>query len=641
MDIFQPSAMDAGGDSGIISLIESLSMLRTLVVPEATVLSERELCTHAAHTCIGHRDLECCALYLQRDPALECLAHVRRDLEHPGSPSAGLAALAARACATRMIQGGSDETHASLLAAPLTGSTRVHGVLVVGHPTSGRYSCWHERLLQLVCDVLVQMLEHGRLVRGQRDTIAARTRALNHCDASLDAERRRRSAAESALARESQLRDHLARRDPLTGLLNRAAFESELARLLAQPAATGGGRALLHIDIDRFRVINDAAGQAAGDQLIRLLAGLLREHFAAATLLGRLGNDEFAILVEGAGAERVEHLAESLCDAVDDFQFSFRGYRFVISLSVGVAEYHDGDSGEQLLRKAYSACLSTQEVGGGNIHLYREHDGKLKRRSHEAQALSQLVRALEEDRLELFSQPIVANARAPQAAAEPINYEILLRLKGEDGDLIPPGQFLPIAERYGLSVKLDRWVVRSVLQTLAEHAERFDRFGYVTINLSGHSLGSRGFLDYVIEQLRHFATAPGKICFEVTETVAISDLQAARRFIAGLKSLGCCFALDDFGSGYASYLYLRDLEVDFLKIDGEFVQGIATDSANLALIRSINDIGKILGKRTIAEHVENDATLALLEEIGIDLMQGYFIGRPEPLRNILEPSRSH
>ncbi|WP_190287882.1 bifunctional diguanylate cyclase/phosphodiesterase [Marichromatium sp. AB31] len=641
MDIFQPSAMDAGGDSGILSLIESLSMLRSLVVPDATALDEPELCAHAARACVTHRDLECCALYLQHDRALVCTAHVRRDPDDADAPGAALDELAARVIADGEVLRGASEVHGSLLAAPLAAAGRVQGVLVVGHPAAGRYSRWHERLLQLVCDVLTQTLEHGRLVRGQREAIAERSRALSHCDASLDAERRRRSAAESALVRESRLRDRLARLDTLTGLLNRAAFESELARALGRVAPGSGGRALIHVDIDRFRVINDAAGQAAGDQLIRVLAELLREHFAGASLLGRLGNDEFGILLEGRAADRVETLAESLCDAVDDFQFSFRGYRFVISLSIGVAEYRDGDSGEQLLRKAYSACLSTQEVGGGNVRLYREHDGKLKRRNNEAHALSRLVRALEEDRLELFSQPIVANARAPQAAAEPINYEILLRLKGEDGDLISPGQFLPIAERYGLSVKLDRWVVRSVLQTLAEHAERFDRFGYVTINLSGHSLGSRGFLDYVLEQLRHFATTPGKICFEVTETVAISDLQAARRFIAGLKSRGCRFALDDFGSGYASYLYLRDLEVDFLKIDGEFVQGIATDSANLALIRSINDIGKILGKRTIAEHVENDATLALLEEIGIDFVQGYFIGRPEPLRNILEPERSH
>jgi diguanylate cyclase (GGDEF)-like protein/PAS domain S-box-containing protein len=417
--------------------------------------------------------------------------------------------------------------------------------------------------------------------------------------------------------------------DALTGLVNRAEFERRLRRALEAARAEGSRHALCYLDLDQFKLVNDTCGHVAGDELLRQLGGLLREQVRQRDTLARLGGDEFGVLIEDCTLPDALRVAGALRGAVESYRFLWEDRSFSVGVSIGLVPI-DASSGDfgSVLSAADAACYIAKEQGRNRVHAYQGDDAEMARRHGEMQWAARLPQALEQGRLLLYAQRIV-----PLGAGEDDtgHYEVLLRMRGEAGEVILPQAFLPAAERYGLSPKLDRWVVSAVLRGLAASPRRLETLRLCSINLSGHSLGDDGFLAFVVEQLAQSRVPPEKVCFEITETLAIANLSHATQFIKALKAAGCRFALDDFGSGLSSFAYLQNLPVDYLKIDGQFVRDVAGGGVGYAIVKSINEIGHVMGKQTIAEFVEDAATLERLREIGVDYAQGFLLGHPQPI----------
>jgi diguanylate cyclase (GGDEF)-like protein/PAS domain S-box-containing protein len=422
---------------------------------------------------------------------------------------------------------------------------------------------------------------------------------------------------------------YAAAHDALTGLINRREFEHRMRRVLQTARSERTENALCYLDLDQFKLVNDTCGHVAGDELLRQISHLLEASVRQRDTLARLGGDEFGLLMEHCSLDEASRVAEGLIRSVADFRFVWEDKGFNIGVSIGLVPVNEA-SGRfgRLLSAADAACYMAKEQGRNRMHIYQEDDTELTRRHGEMQWAARLPRALEEDRFLLYIQPIV-----PVIAndAEVMCYEALLRMQNEKREIVSPGAFLPACERYNLAIKIDRWVIHTLFEWLAKHWSLWFDLPSFSINLSGLSLGDEAFLCYVTEQFKEFDIPGDKICFEITETVAISNLVEARSFIKTLKRIGSRFALDDFGSGLSSFAYLKQLPVDLLKIDGLFVRDILSDSIDLALVKSIHDIGKIMGKQTIAEFVESPAILSKLRDIGVDYAQGYAIGRPRPI----------
>ena len=316
----------------------------------------------------------------------------------------------------------------------------------------------------------------------------------------------------------------------------------------------------------------------------------------------------------------------------------WEGKGFRVGVSIGLVPITEAsESLSAVLRAADSACYAAKETGRNRIHLYHEDDAELARRRGEMQTVGQINRALEDGRFHLFFQPILpisGNCR------KGVHYELQLRMSDDDGRIVLPGDFLPAAERYNLSTKLDHWVISTAMKWLADHPDHLQQLSLCTINLSGLSLGDNEFLAFVTRTFNESRVLPQKVCFEVTETAAITNLSSATGFLKALKNLGCRLALDDFGSGMSSFAYLKNLPIDFVKIDGVFVKDIVEDPIDLAMVKSIHEIGHAMGKKTIAEYVENQAILVKLREIGIDYAQGYYIGRPQPIEELIQGNES-
>ena len=416
--------------------------------------------------------------------------------------------------------------------------------------------------------------------------------------------------------------------DALTGLENRREFEHRLERVLETANIAETEHALCYMDLDDFKVINDSCGHLAGDELLRQLAGVLREHVRKRDTVARLGGDEFGILMEHCGLREAQRVADGLRQAVENYQFLWHDRTFTIGVSIGLVPI-TAPSGSitDILRAADSACYAAKDAGRNRIHLYHEQDAELAQRRGEMQWVSQIQRALEEGRFRLNFQSIVP----VKGGGEGAHYELLLRMEDEEGRLVLPAAFLPAAERYHLAAKLDRWVIQTAFEWLTSHPEQLARLSVCAINLSGHSLGNPEILDFISGRVSAGRPPADKICFEITETAAIANLALATDFMKTLKEQGCQFALDDFGSGLSSFAYLKNLRVDFLKIDGAFVREMVHDPIALAIVKSINEIGQVMGMKTIAEYVENDAILAKLRELGVDYAQGYGIDQPQPL----------
>jgi diguanylate cyclase (GGDEF)-like protein/PAS domain S-box-containing protein len=420
--------------------------------------------------------------------------------------------------------------------------------------------------------------------------------------------------------------------DSLTGLINRYEFENRLHRVLQSAQDGQGAGVLCYLDLDQFKLVNDTCGHVAGDELLRQLSFMLGDRLAGRGTLARLGGDEFGLLLHPCGIPAARAIAEDLREAIQQFRFVWTEHIFSIGVSIGVVAI-DGESPntEILLSAADTACYMAKDQGRNRVQVYEADDEALQARHAEMHWVSEINRALEEDRLILYCQDIV-DAVTP----EPVrHFEILLRMQADDGTIRQPGSFLPAAERYNLAPAIDQWVVRRALAWIAANDIPDDAL--YSINLSGRSLASDGFLDTVLAEMDRQAVSPRNLCFEVTETAAISNLASARAFMEALRARGCRFSLDDFGSGLSTFNYLQNLPVDFLKIDGAFVRDIHANPVHQSIVRSMNDVGHALGMFTIAEFVENDAVIDVLRGIGVDFLQGYGYARPRPLESVRMP----
>lgn len=439
-----------------------------------------------------------------------------------------------------------------------------------------------------------------------------------------------------ALARELT---YQATHDPLTGLYNRREFERYLQGALADARARSVEYSLCYLDLDMFKVVNDTCGHLAGDELLRQLGLLLKQAVRKEDVIARVGGDEFAILLRQCALERAEGITEQIRRTMKDFRFIWEDKTVDVGVSIGVVRLA-ADSGDtkDVFSAADVACRVAKEEGRNRVHVFRPNDLTVTRRQREIDWVQRIGRAISENQFLLYGQWIRPLAAGRTRAS---HCEVLIHMLDETGQTAGPSAFLPAAERYHLMPIIDRWVVQAALEALRglpEDAAR--RFGCFNINLSGQTLGDSEFLSYVLKQFEKSGVAAERICFEITETAAVTNLSSALRLVSGLKEVGCRFALDDFGSGVSSFSYLKNIPVDYLKIDGTFVHNLPEDQTDMAMVSSINQVAHIMGIETIAEYVESDSIRAALEALGVDYGQGFALARPEPLDNILQELRA-
>ncbi len=416
--------------------------------------------------------------------------------------------------------------------------------------------------------------------------------------------------------------------DALTGLLNRRAFEDRLNHVLEMAQQGDNEHVMCYLDLDQFKVINDTCGHDAGDELLRQLCVQLKSKVRKRDTLARLGGDEFGVLMEHCKLDQADRVADALRQTITEFRFAWDGREFRIGASIGMAAINaSSESIVAVMSAADAACYVAKDQGRNRVHISRENDAELSRRYTEMEWVARINAALAEERFQLLYQPVYPISTDKRVGH---HYELLLRMI-ENGKSISPAEFFPAADRYNLSSSLDRWVVRTALSWLDNHPDHLRDLSLCAINLSGHSLTDRNFLYFLTQTLDDSNVPASKLCFEVTENVAIANLTAAASFIEGIKARGARFALDDFGSGLSSFAYLKALPVDFLKIDGVFIRDLETNAVDASLVKSINEIGHVMGKKTIAEFVENMAILEVLREIGVDYAQGNALGVPVPL----------
>ena len=422
-----------------------------------------------------------------------------------------------------------------------------------------------------------------------------------------------------------------ANHDRLTGLVNRYAFEHELENCLASVRFQDKRHVLLYMDLDQFKIVNDTCGHVAGDALLCQLSNVMLSLFREDDTLARLGGDEFGVLLLNCDVKIGDKIAHELLNMIKHYRFIWEGQQFTIGASIGLVEINeDSDSIVSILGHADVACYAAKDAGRNQIKIYNSEDSESAQRHSELQWASHIPKALAEDRFLLMVQTITP--LKADKNLEP-HYEILLRMVSEEGDLIPPGVFIPAAERYNLMPAIDHWVVAHVFNFLHSYARNngTEDLPVLAINLSGESMGSEELLAYIRAQFELKIIPAENICFEITETAAIGNLNKAISFIKSLKKLGCKFALDDFGSGLSSFSYLKSLPVDYLKIDGVFVKDIVDDPVDAAMVEAINRVGHIMKIETIAEFVENGEIMDVLRKLGVDYAQGYHIDKPLPL----------
>jgi diguanylate cyclase (GGDEF)-like protein/PAS domain S-box-containing protein len=413
--------------------------------------------------------------------------------------------------------------------------------------------------------------------------------------------------------------------DALTGLINRREFDNRLHAALLSAQRGEGSYALLYIDLDQFKVVNDTCGHQAGDRLLRDVTGVLQTRVRASDTIARLGGDEFGVLLEGCTLEQATRIAEGVRQAIRDFRFVWGANSLAVGASIGIVQIRaETENVANIMSAADIACYAAKDAGRNRLHVY-EADG-VSHRHREMHWVARVTRAVEDDRLALFFQPIVAlggqNARD--------FHELTVRLRDDNGALVPPGEFIPAAERYNVMSVIDRWVVGHAIELLRLRQQRGQPLPLLAVNLSGTSLNEQSFVEFVLASVSepHIAAA---LCFEITETAAVTSLSNARFLMSELKARGCRFALDDFGTGVSSFVYLKSLPVDFLKIDGQFISHIAQDPINRSMVEAIGKVGRALGIATIAECVETEAVLVELKRIGVDFAQGFHLAQPQPV----------
>lgn len=430
----------------------------------------------------------------------------------------------------------------------------------------------------------------------------------------------------------TQQLSHQATHDVLTGLFNRRDFEIKVKLALRNAKAFNTQHSLMYMDLDQFKVINDTCGHLAGDELLKQYTSALTELVRHGDSLARIGGDEFGLLLDNCSSEQAAQIAHKIQDMTQSFRFVWDDKSFGIGVSIGMIGIHAGSgTATEIISRVDAACYMAKEAGRGRIYVHNAADKMLLARHGEMEWTPRITQALEDHRMVLHFQPIVHHDHPGDLIS---HYEILIRMVDDAGQIILPGMFLPAAERYNLITRIDRWVVSEYFRWLAEHPVQLASLTLGSINLSGSSLGNNECLRHIESMLTEYAIPPNKICFEITETEAIANLSHAQHFISKLKQLGCNFALDDFGSGFSSYAYLKNLPVDFLKIDGMFIKDIHTDPTNYAMVESINHIGHVMGRQTIAEFVATPQIQQSLNTLGIDYMQGYGIAKPRALSQL-------
>jgi diguanylate cyclase (GGDEF)-like protein/PAS domain S-box-containing protein len=418
--------------------------------------------------------------------------------------------------------------------------------------------------------------------------------------------------------------------DALTGLINRREFERRLQEAMDSAQTGNVGHALCYLDLDRFKVVNDTCGHTAGDNMLREVASLIKEAVRDSDTVGRIGGDEFALLLVGCPLEKARQIADDVVRSVNDYRFVWKDKIFNIGVSIGLVEIgRDGGAIEDIMNSADSACYVAKKQGGLHVHVYSAREEANARHSGEIHWLQKLQGALRDNKFELYYQPIV-HAR-PDGLRGPA-IEVFVRLIGEKGEPgVPPADFIRAAERYRLMPHIDRWVVQTVLSALGRGGMKLPSGRSVAINIAGQTLGDSDFLEFVVDCFDHTGANPGEICFEVTENSVVANLDHARRFIAVLHGMGCEFALDDFGSGLSSFSTLRTLPMDYLKIDGSFINNLAGDAVNQAMVAAMIELSRSLNFRVVAEQVEDQLSLDTVTGMGIDFVQGFVVGRPQPL----------
>ncbi len=424
---------------------------------------------------------------------------------------------------------------------------------------------------------------------------------------------------------------HQATHDPLTGLLNRRIFEERLDQAIDTARLHDIEHTLCYFDLDQFKIINVRAGHVAGDAVLKQVSNLLSEKIRSIDTLARLGGDEFSLLLENTPIERAKDIAKAMMGAINNYRFDWNGRKFEIGASIGMVPITtDTTNTAQLLTQADLACNTAKDLGRNRIHVYRSDDTEMTRRQTEILHVAGVTDALRENRFILYCQPIVSLSSAGNT---PVHYELLLRLLDASSKLVMPKNFIPAAERYGVMSAIDRWVIHTAFKS---YDSTFSSEGntQIAINLSGNSLSDHDLQDFILREFDASGMSPERVCFEITETAAISNLAKASEFISSMKTNGCQFALDDFGSGLSSFTYLKNLPVDYLKIDGSFVLDMADDSIDYAMVEAINQVGHVLGIDTIAECVESEDVVVQLRNLGVDYAQGYALGTPLPMKEV-------
>lgn len=508
-----------------------------------------------------------------------------------------------------------------------------------GQPLATVFHLIHEETREPTPDPVARCLRLGKIIRlvehtsllsrtGQEYAIQGSVAPIHHPGGEISGAVLIFSDVTQA-RRLSQAISYHAAHDALTGLINRREFERRLCRVLETSRTTDQEHALAYLDLDQFKIINDSCGHAAGDELLRQLSGLLKVQIRKRDSLARLGGDEFGVLMEHCSVRQAMRVAEALRKAAENFRFLWEDKSFRIGVSIGLVSINKISMDmDNILKAADAACYTAKQQGRNRIHIYQADDDERARGRGDRHWATRIPKALEEDRFHLSLQPIIP---LQQSKSRKKFYELFLRMQDETGGIIMPQVFLSSAERYNLAARLDRWVIATALQWLVSHPSQLRQLAFCSINLSVHSLADETFPEFILEQFAANRIAPAKICFEISETTVITHLTLATRLIKVLKELGCQLALDNVGGNFSSLLYLKSLPVDFIKIDGRLVKEIETDPVSLTMVKCINEMGQLMGKKTIAEFVESKANLEKLRALGVDYAQGYFIGEPRPL----------
>ncbi|MDH3980022.1 MAG: EAL domain-containing protein, partial [Gammaproteobacteria bacterium] len=428
----------------------------------------------------------------------------------------------------------------------------------------------------------------------------------------------------------SEAISYQARHDSLTGLLNRREFDHKLDTFVRDAEDEADWENSMHVlcylDLDQFKVVNDSCGHLVGDKLLKQVAETISGEVRSSDRVARLGGDEFGILLRNCSIANAQRTANSIRERIANMQIVWEGRMYRIGASIGLVEIRgDGRTSHDLMSAADTACYAAKNAGRDQVHVYDPDDDECTRLNQEMECVSQLHMALDRDLFTLVRQPIIP---LQQTDSKGQHYEILLRMQDASGQHILPGTFLPAAERYNLITRIDRWVVRTAITWLKNNPAELNALGTCSINLSGQTLSNTDLLNFIYREVMQAELPHGAVCFEITETAAITEIAKARKFIEQMKAIGCRFALDDFGRGLSSFGYLKNLPVDYVKIDGEFIRNITRDTVDLAMVRSINEVAHASGKKTIAEFVEDAETAELLRRIGVDYAQGYYFGKP-------------